>query len=316
MSGTSAGVNASVNDSNTNSNSTTKTSGTSNTDFDTLLKELTNTTTQSTTALPQYAQAGEKSEFTGDLASAGMARDFLSSLLGNPYGSTGAGAPVGGGQFAPAINQMFASQLAKAKTGNASSAGEARQGFAQGDAIAQAQNDLLGLGTNAANSLLTNANPNSALSLIGAFAPKNAVTTQNKTSSNSGTSNTTTSGLSNTMANSNTNSWGVGGSLGCCFIFLEIYNGILPPHVRRCRDEFTTGPRRAGYKLLAMNLVPLMQRSKLWRRAVNWLMVKPLTQFGGWLYSEPGYRFGWLFAPFIVFWFNLFNLVGKSSKTT
>lgn len=107
-------------------------------------------------------------------------------------------------------------------------------------------------------------------------------------------------------------SYGGGGSLnaGCCFIFLEVYNGKLPWWVRECRDEFYTPRMRSGYVFMSRWLVPAMQRSRVVRGLVNALLVQPLTKWGGWYKGVGGYAsFGYL-RPVVRFWFNLWTLIG------
>lgn len=317
MSGVNVGLSGSYGSSSgTTTQDTQATSNThATTDFNSMLKELVNNTQTSTTALPRWARLGAKQNYESDLSASGTAKDFLTSLLTQTYGGDGSG---GGGKFGAAIDQMFAGQLAKARTGDATQTGVARQGFREGEGLAQAENDVLGLGTNAAVSLLDKANPNNSLGLIGAFAPKTTVTKQNRdqTQNANTVSDSTTNSTQNVQGTQDSSNWGVGGSVGCCFIFLEAYNGTLPWFVRRCRDEFTSGPRRAGYTLLAAHLVPRMKASKLWRQAVNWLMVKPMSAFGGWLYSEPRHSYGWLWGPVTAFWFAVFANLGKQIEAS
>lgn len=95
---------------------------------------------------------------------------------------------------------------------------------------------------------------------------------------------------------------------GCCFIFMEAYNGALPWWVRECRDEFApeNTSRRTGYINMSKWLVPLMQRNKAARMLVNVLMIKPLTLWGGW-YKKVN-RTGFIFKPFVKMWFKIWEL--------
>jgi hypothetical protein len=92
------------------------------------------------------------------------------------------------------------------------------------------------------------------------------------------------------IANSNPTWVGAVGS-ACCFIFLESYHGTMPSWVRLCRDYYyNREPSVArGYVKMAKWLVPLMKRYAVIRSLVWHLMVKPITQYGGWLCSVEGY---------------------------
>jgi len=249
----------------------------------------------STTQLPSWATNLNKN-FTGANAQAsGMGRDFLTSLLSNPYGKSAGGTP-----FGSAINNMFDSQIARAKTGNASQAGLARQGFMQGDALAQAQNNLLGEGTSAANSLMSGASPYPGLNYT-------AMTSPHDTTSN-------VAGLMSSINNgvTNTNGGTSGMGLNCCFIFVEAYrNKRMPQFVRDCRDRFVTLDRAIGYRQIAKWLVPAMRTNKAVRLLVDFVMIKPLVSFGGWLTKEPTYKVGWINFPITYMWFKLFSLIGR-----
>ena len=100
---------------------------------------------------------------------------------------------------------------------------------------------------------------------------------------------------------------GGGGGL-CCFIVLEANDGVLPDVVRRYRDEQCTPRKRRGYYRAAEVLVPLMQRSRLAKQAIRWLMVKPLTSYGRWFYGES--KWGFVASPFKWAWLGLFSLLG------
>jgi len=103
-----------------------------------------------------------------------------------------------------------------------------------------------------------------------------------------------------------------GGTIGasaCCFIFMEAYNGDMPYWVRECRDEFApeNTARREGYIKMAKWLVPLMQRSKTVRMLVNLLMIKPLTNWGGWYKKVKGYELSFIYKPFVKVWFKVWE---------
>lgn len=99
-----------------------------------------------------------------------------------------------------------------------------------------------------------------------------------------------------------------GGNAGCCFIFLEVYNGSLPWYVRVERDKYykSTPSVAEGYKRMAKWLVPLMRQYRAVSKIVNYCMVKPLTYVGA--YDNKVNSFGWLFKPFKFFWFTLWKL--------
>lgn len=115
------------------------------------------------------------------------------------------------------------------------------------------------------------------------------------------------------------------GAVGsCCFIMLEGHNGTLPWWVRSYRDlAYSTEPRVAqGYKWMAKWLVPLMQRSALIKGLVNDTLVAPLTAYGGWFYSVPGYEHGKCYAAHKRFWFGVWracsfltDLLGRSGAS-
>ena len=100
---------------------------------------------------------------------------------------------------------------------------------------------------------------------------------------------------------------------GCCFIFMESYNGVLPWFVRRIRDDYYKEyPQAAkGYKRMAKVLVPLMERFTPVKDLVNELMIKPLTQFGGYVYSVEGFEEGKHKTGFVKFWLKTWSIIGK-----
>lgn len=102
------------------------------------------------------------------------------------------------------------------------------------------------------------------------------------------------------------------GAAGCCFIFLESYNGKLPWWVRVCRDYYYwRNPRIAtGYKRMAKWIVPLMQKSAVVRKLVESLMVTPITKYGGWMCNVPGYTNCQSYAPYKNFWFSVWHWLG------
>lgn len=102
-------------------------------------------------------------------------------------------------------------------------------------------------------------------------------------------------------------------SIGCCFIFLEAYNGQLPESVRLCRDvHYQSNPNLSvGYKRMAKWLVPMMRKSRAVMQLVNIMMVKPITRYGEWLVGN---------TPTVSFidrtirnsWFKVWNWYGKA----
>lgn len=78
-------------------------------------------------------------------------------------------------------------------------------------------------------------------------------------------------------------SFGEGSSnnTACCFIFMEAYNGPLPPTVRHFRDRYyKLRPDIAtGYKKMAKWLVPLMRDYNTIRNLVWNFMIAPATRY-------------------------------------
>ncbi len=101
---------------------------------------------------------------------------------------------------------------------------------------------------------------------------------------------------------------GMGG--GCCFVFLEAYNGSLPAHVRICRDALETVESRKGYVKLSSMLVPLMRKYALISAAVNQLMVRPLTSYGEYLVGKCS-KYSAADKAIFNFWFNVWTLTGR-----
>lgn len=95
--------------------------------------------------------------------------------------------------------------------------------------------------------------------------------------------------------------------ISCCFIFLEATNGKLPWYVRVERDKYYEQlPRVAtGYKKMAKWLVPLMQKYSFVKSLVNFIMVKPITKYGGWKHYVN--ECGILCYPFKAFWFTVWR---------
>lgn len=117
-----------------------------------------------------------------------------------------------------------------------------------------------------------------------------------------------TSLLGSVLGQGGIGSGGTGGS-GCCFIFLESYNGTLPFFVRKSRDRYyRLLPSVAdGYNRMALWLVPLMQRSRIVRALVWRLMVQPLTQYGGFTHRVAGYQSFGSRRIYRKFWFTVWK---------
>ena len=152
-------------------------------------------------------------------------------------------------------------------------------------------------------------------------------TTRGVASAGANAQSATTRGTSNEVITNDTSgqgqqsnsnfTWGTGGGVGCCWIVSTSYNGypngMLPPFVRRGRDEHQTPEGYRGYRKMAQWLVPRMMRSKLWMAGVNAVMVRPITWYGAWLYKQTnhtGYRWGWLFKPVFHGWLKTWKKLG------
>lgn len=103
-----------------------------------------------------------------------------------------------------------------------------------------------------------------------------------------------------------------GGAMSmCCFIFMAAdAHGELHPVARRFRDEHMTVENRRGYCMLAEWLVPKMQQSSVWKRAVRMCMVAPMISFGKWYYGEG--RVGVMWVCLAAGWMWAFDRIGRS----
>lgn len=270
----------------------------SNTTFD--------TTGTSSVAVPRWAKTGNEALFNERAGGEHEAVDFLTGLLSNPLDSSG----NDHNRYATALNNLFSTQLTRARSGDSQSVGVGKQAMRESDALVGAQTSAIQTGAGAANSLLTNANPYAALDFSRLISP----TTQHTTGMSGTTGNTTTQSKEATTGQQtgNTQQQGSNGGFGitiCCFIFMEAYHGKMPWYVRRCRDEFCSGERVSGYVRMARWLVPWMRRSKLVGSIVWRMMISPLTGFGGWLYGQN--RWGWLLAPIVAFWFGFWAITAE-----
>ncbi len=102
------------------------------------------------------------------------------------------------------------------------------------------------------------------------------------------------------------------GSLpSCCWTFAEAYYGWenIPDAVKVSRDLHYTPRIREGYRMMSRFLVPRMQRSKLWRAAVNALLIKPMTSHAEWYVNGKG--FGWMFSPLQKTYLALWDYYGE-----
>jgi len=95
----------------------------------------------------------------------------------------------------------------------------------------------------------------------------------------------------------------------CCFIFVEVDNGLLNRIARRYRDEYGTPEQKIGYKRIASRLVPLMREYRIIKEIVKWTMVRPLVWWGKAFYGEN--RWGHIFWPVAKGWLKVFEMRGK-----
>lgn len=114
-----------------------------------------------------------------------------------------------------------------------------------------------------------------------------------------------------------TASSGGGGGGGCCFIFLEARygNGTMDKVVRRFRDENMTEQNRRGYYKLSEVFVPLMRKSKIFKKLVQVTMTSPLVCYGKAYYGESS-KLGLVFRPVVRFWLGLFHYLGDAHPFT
>jgi len=107
---------------------------------------------------------------------------------------------------------------------------------------------------------------------------------------------------------------GGGGGGGCCWIMLEARygDGTMDLVVRKYRDEHMTDRNRRGYYKFAEVMVPLMRKSKVFKKLVQWTFGDPLVAYGRWYYGMN--KWGWVFAPVKSFWMTLFNVVGQETE--
>jgi hypothetical protein len=94
----------------------------------------------------------------------------------------------------------------------------------------------------------------------------------------------------------------------CCFIFISAYDGLLPI-VRRYRDEHMNEKNRRGYYRIADKIVPIMEKSKMFKWLVRFFMTGPMVRYGKYFYGEG--KIGIVFKPITKFWLGFFELFGK-----
>jgi hypothetical protein len=102
------------------------------------------------------------------------------------------------------------------------------------------------------------------------------------------------------------------GSLpSCCWTFAEAYYGWenIPDAVKVSRDLHYTPRIREGYRMMSSFLVPRMRESKVWRAAVNALLIKPMTAHAEWYVNGKG--FGWMFSPLQKTYLALWDYYGE-----
>lgn len=100
---------------------------------------------------------------------------------------------------------------------------------------------------------------------------------------------------------------------GCCFIFIEAYDGLLPI-VRRYRDEHVTEQGKRGYYRLADKIVPWMKKSVMFKWAIRICMTGPMLSYGKWYYDEG--KAGFIFWPITKLWIGVYNLLGIKKPYT
>jgi hypothetical protein len=251
--------------------------------------------------VPLWAQKGNKALFGENKETSGEAKDFLTSLLHDPYEGKE------NNRFGAAVNRLFDTQVARARSGDSQAVGTARQGFREGSALSGAQDAIIGQGYNSAVALLQGANPYANLE----FARNSADVNTKGTARNESVANQLTQQETRTDTKSSAQSSGQGITI-CCYIFIAANDGIeLPNWVRTCRDLFCSGERVAGYRRMSRWLVPMMMRSSKVTSIVRGFMTKPMTAWGGWLMGVEKHSKGWLAWPVVMFWFTLWKLIGR-----
>ncbi len=266
--------------------------------------------TEQQTSVPLWARAGNKQLFSTDVGDQTEARGFLKSLLSDPY-------TAGEGQnnrFGAAVNRLFDTQLARARSGDSQNIGTAKAGFREGSALTGSQDSVIGQGMGAAGMLLQDANPYESLQYAQSTGKTTGKQSGTTFGENEGLTNqagtTRTNGRSQT--NSGTSTSGAGITI-CCFIFIATYYGKpLPREVRLARDLFCSNERVAGYRRMARWLVPLMHASPAITLFVRAVMTKPLELWAGWIFGTRRTAWGAAMYPLVAFWFMLWQLTGRA----
>jgi len=96
---------------------------------------------------------------------------------------------------------------------------------------------------------------------------------------------------------------------GCCFIFLQALNGVLPWYIDRARWDYLTPNRYRGYKWMSSWLVPAMKRHAWVQWLVNAVIVKPFLKYGAWLYHASERGRAW--TLYCKFWLGVWSTLGS-----
>ena len=110
-------------------------------------------------------------------------------------------------------------------------------------------------------------------------------------------------------------SYGASGLGNCasCWIFKVKYHKDVPYWVRYARDFFyQQDPKiRIGYVRTGKVIIPLMRKYSWFMKFVDKYMLQPLVNYGGWMYSVPGYKDGKRFQNYKIFWINFWRIIGR-----
>jgi hypothetical protein len=235
-----------------------------------------------------YGQFGEDSD--AQRFGRGALMDIIRSFTGEK------------GTYNDSAERAFQRAIADVRDPNLGRSGTAHKAYREAAALQFAHDANAKRAQDAAAALLSDANPFMALDFLSRG--------NRQVKSNTSVLDEIASVFSKKNATSKEDTMGLGGTGGCCFIFMEAFkNETLPETVRICRDLFVTTERNAGYRKMASWLVPMMDKSRLIANLVNIFMIAPLIAFGDWILKGKG--FGWIFFPFLVFWFAFWSLTGK-----
>lgn len=245
------------------------------------------------------------------------ANDWFSSIInaarGGP-GSVGAG-PTGAGaggvstgtvsgdttgankqaeaNISDTFSRMFKQRAAEAISGpTASQGGIARQGFAQGAAVADAQNNVVGQATDAASRLLASNAMN--VQQAEAYSPRRQI----GFGSNSNVSGGAEAGVN---------------VCGGCWIFMHYLGRHLPVPVLAARYLHWTPNRERGYKAMSRWAIPLMRVNK-WAARIGWnLVVRPMAAAAERKYGTHKENWRLALYPIAYLWLGIWSLVGHFS---